>query len=118
MGVACPVPNSIACDRVGLAVWLRRPAVAVTATIAGMTIHLHTGPGNPAYRTNRPVRAGFGGYLHPAGLASKFHLTTTPGEPLWFGERAPTPLVRFRIDYGDGDVVSTRKRVMIMAGWG
>ena len=118
MGVACPVPNSIACDRVGLAVWLRRPAVSVAATVAGVIIHLHTGPRNPAYRTNRPVRAGFGGYLQPAGLGSKFHMKTTPGEPLWFGERPPTPLVRFRIDYGDGNVVATHERVMIMAGWG
>ncbi len=33
MGVSCHIPSSIACDRVGLAVWLRRPAI-VTATIA------------------------------------------------------------------------------------
>jgi hypothetical protein len=73
---------------------------------------------SPVYRTDRPVRAGFGGYLQPAGLVSNFHLTTTPGEPLWFGERPPTPLVRFRIDYGHGEIVATHERLMIMAGWG
>jgi hypothetical protein len=39
MGVACPTPNSIACDRVGLSVWLARPAI-VTATIAGEPLRL------------------------------------------------------------------------------
>src|SRR5438270_737090 len=40
MGVACHVANSIACDRVGLAVWLRRPAIAVSASIAGAILKL------------------------------------------------------------------------------
>src|SRR5271167_4545267 len=31
LGVRCSIANSIACDRVGLAVWLKRPAVSVTA---------------------------------------------------------------------------------------
>jgi hypothetical protein len=31
VGVACPTANSIACDRVGLAIWLRRPAARVNA---------------------------------------------------------------------------------------
>src|SRR5438067_7857763 len=35
MGVACSVPNSTRCDRFGLGVWVKRPAVAVTAEIRG-----------------------------------------------------------------------------------
>lgn len=40
MGVACATPNGIACDRVGLAIWLRRPATSVSATIAGRPLKL------------------------------------------------------------------------------
>lgn len=40
MGVSCHLPNSIACDRVGLAVWLWRPAT-VSATIAGAPLKLN-----------------------------------------------------------------------------
>jgi hypothetical protein len=40
MGVACHIPNSIACDRIGLTVWLRRPALTVTATISGRSFAL------------------------------------------------------------------------------
>jgi hypothetical protein len=39
MGVACHIANSIACNRVGLAVWLARPAT-VTATIEGASCRL------------------------------------------------------------------------------
>ena len=40
MGVACPQPNATACDRVGLAIWLKRPAISVNATIAGQPLKL------------------------------------------------------------------------------
>jgi len=55
MGVACGIPNSIVCDRVGLTVWLRRPAVAVSATIAGQPLKLNdpqwSGPAHHGLRT-------------------------------------------------------------------
>src|SRR4051794_16823944 len=38
LGVSCRTPNSIACDRVGLAIWLRRPVTRLTATINGRTV--------------------------------------------------------------------------------
>jgi hypothetical protein len=34
------------------------------------------------------------------------------------GARPPVVVIRFQIDYGHDDVVATRERVMIMAGWG
>jgi hypothetical protein len=40
MGVSCPIPNSFACDRVGVAVWLREPALSVDAAIAGREVQL------------------------------------------------------------------------------
>ena len=50
MGVACHVPNWIGCDRVGLAVWLRRPAIAVSATIPAR-------PSNSTIRLGAALRA-------------------------------------------------------------
>jgi hypothetical protein len=118
MGVACRTPNSIACDRVGLAVWLRRPAVAVTASIAGTTLRLRTGPYSLSQWRYRPKRTGFTGYLHPAGLLTSFHVTPQPGTFTWFGESRPDPMIRFRIDFGHGNVVTTRQHVPLAAGWG
>src|SRR3954453_23491694 len=59
-------PNSFACDRVGLAVWLREPAVKVDAEIAGQRLQLDdpewSGPAKEGQR------AEFAGFLQPAGL--------------------------------------------------
>jgi hypothetical protein len=118
MGVACPIPNSIACDRIGLAVWLRRPAVAVTASIDGTTLRLWTGPRSPSAWTSRPTNTGFTAYLQPAGLLTAFHVTPQSGTSIWYGAPTPSPMVRFRIDYGHGHVVTTQRRVPLMAGWG
>ena len=43
MGVSCQVSNSFACDRVGLAVWLREPATRVRAAIADREFELDDG---------------------------------------------------------------------------
>lgn len=118
MGVACPVANSIACDRVGLAVWLRRPARAVTATIAGAPVALDWhGDQPPASGASGPRRA-FDGYLQPAGIVTRLHVTPESGGLRWFGDGAPSPVVRFRIDYGHGRVVRTQQPVELAAGWG
>jgi hypothetical protein len=118
MGVACPIPNSIACDRVGLAVWLRRPAVAVTASIGGRTLRLWTGAESPSAWRNRPPNTGYTAYLQPANLVTAFQVTPQPGTTTWFGDGTPTPIVQFRIDYGGGHIVTTQRQVPLMAGWG
>jgi hypothetical protein len=68
MAVACHIPNSIACDRVGLAVWLRHPALSISATIAGAPLQLN----NPDW--SGPARHGrrrmFAGFLHPAWIGT------------------------------------------------
>lgn len=43
IGIACPLSNRTTCGRVGLAVWLIKPASSVTATISGTTVTLHAG---------------------------------------------------------------------------
>jgi hypothetical protein len=121
MGVACPVANSIACDRVGLAVWLRRPAVAVTATIAGAPLKLNWGgdrsPGF-ALRHDPTPRTAFDGFLQPAGIVARLRVKPEPGTSTWLGSGTPTPFVALRIDYGHGRIVLTRLRLPLSAGWG
>jgi hypothetical protein len=100
-------PSSIACDRLGLAVWLPRRAT-VTATIAG----------SPPIRLDDPHWTYFvryhgrgiyvyAGFLQPAGLTTRFHIIPKPNTQTWDGSssNAPSPLVYFRIDYGLGDIV-------------
>jgi hypothetical protein len=131
LGVSCPIANSIACDRVGLAVWLKRPAVSVTATLAGAELSLDTG-GGMANNLGPRGRA-FVGYLQPAGIVSRLHIrpvggniiTTRHGHThvtvnhqMWFGEgNARSPLVRLTIRTATGTLV-THLRVGLSPGWG
>lgn len=104
MGVSCHRPGSIACDRVGLAVWLARPA-AVTATIEGAPLKLDDPYWSYATRQGRKPLYVYAGFLRPAGLGTRLHVGSGP-------------LVRFRIDYGRGHVVITQGNVWLNAGWG
>lgn len=115
MGVRCPIPNSIACDEVGLAIWLKRPARAVTASIAGMPLAMNRF-GDELITSTRPRRE-FDGYLQPAGIVSRLHVHTGGGN-IWLGEGAPSPVVWLLIDYGHGHYALTHLRVMLSAGWG
>ena len=117
MGVSCDLPSSIACDRVGLAVWLRRPAI-VTATIAGAPLKLNAPGWSYAVRDGRQMLYIYAGFLKPAGLISRLHVTPKANTSTWVGSNAPSPLVRFRIDYGHGHVVVTEEHVWLSAGWG
>jgi hypothetical protein len=116
LGVACHVPNWIGCDRVGLAVWLRRPAISVRATIAGAPLKLDN------HRWSGPLHNGrrtmFAGFLQPAGLTHRLHVRPEPGTETWLGSGQPTPTVQFRIDYGYGRIVLTHENVGLAAGWG
>ena len=58
LGLACH-PTRYPCHRVGLAVWLRRPAEAVTAMLAGQTVTLHTRPGGRGAYARRRFWQGF-----------------------------------------------------------
>lgn len=119
MGVACPVPNSIACDRVGLAVRLRRPARAVVAAIGDRRFKLD----DPEWsgRLEPGGRRGFAGFLRRAGLGA-------PGEPLavnprrsdgrWLGSRPVVADVRLLIDRGARRRETVEIRVGLGAGWG
>lgn len=118
MGVACHIPNSIACDRVGLSVWLRRRAIAISATIAGAPLRLDDPTWSYVAHDGRRTLYVYAGFLQPAGLTGRLHVTPEPHSAIWLGDNAPAPLVRFRIDYGHGKVVVTQERVFLSAGWG
>jgi hypothetical protein len=117
MGVACHIPNSIACDRVGLAVWLRRPAT-VSATIAGAPLKLNDPTWSYVAQSGRQAVYVYAGFLHPAGLTTRLHVTPEANTPAWLGSNAPSPTVWFRVDFGRGKIVITHENVFLSAGWG
>jgi len=121
LGVSCPGrPNSIACDRVGLAVKLRRPAVAVSARIGPDTFELH-GCGE-VLPCRRLTSLEFSGFLHRRGLFSGL-LRVKPSEhDMWYGggrgSPVPHPKVHIRVTYPNGHARYTTATVALAAGWG
>lgn len=117
MGVRCPGPNSIACDRIGLAVWLKHPAYSVVASIAGARVSLDWfGDQRLLGRLKGPRRT-FDGYLQPAGIVSRLHVRAAAGDA-WYGEGAPSPMVWVLINYGHEHHAITQLRVPLGAEWG
>lgn len=116
MGVRCSVPNSIACDQVGLAIWLKRPAYSVTASIDGRAFAMNRF-GDQLISQRRP-RTEFDGYLRPAGIVSSMHVHPVPGTSTWLGDPTPLASVWLLINYGHSGYVTTHLDVPLMAGWG
>jgi hypothetical protein len=117
LGVACPVPDSIGCDRVGLAVWLTRPARSVSALIGGRRFALDDDHwSGPARHGLRRMLAGF---LHPAGL-TRGPLRVVPDGPggRWADGHPVSARVELAIRYGDGTHARIRLRLRLHAGWG
>jgi hypothetical protein len=117
LGVACGRPNRFACDRVGLAVWLRTPAVGVTATVDGRRMVLDD------RQWSGPVRGGrrrmLAGFLHPAGLLSgplKIRADDAAGR--WTGRHPVEAGVGLLIERSPSHYVRTSLRVSLAPGWG
>lgn len=115
LGLACRLPNAVACDRVGLAVWLRHPAVSVTAAIAGRGLTLDDPEWSGGARTGR--RTLFAGFLQPAGLVERLHVHPDR-RGRWIGRDAPSPVVRLTVHRAAGPDAVTQLAVPLMAGWG
>ena len=115
MGVSCKVPNSITCDRVGLAVGLSRPAAAVTASFNGRRRLELESPGKLADGGG----TGWQGFVQPAGLASgdwgRIELTANDR---WLGDSPAGAVVRLTARYTDGTSASRLMLVPLMPGWG
>ena len=109
------------CDRVGLSVWLRKSAVAVSATIAGRPFRLSTQQAQPFLAPGERVGTMFTGYLQPAGIVPRLHVIPDDSPIRWWApspSNAPSPPVELRIDYGNGRRVVTKLDVPLEAGWG
>lgn len=116
LGVACPQANHFACDRVGLAVWLRTPALGVAATIDGRPVTLHPQWNGTAQGGRRRM---FAGFLHPAGLLRgplTVHADDGPGR--WIGRRSVEAGVGLMIERSPTEFVRTSLRVRLAPGWG
>ena len=112
MGVVCH-PNSSSCHRVGLAVWLKRPALSVIATSAGVSASL-----NEADRSGIQIgsvwqRREFIGFFKPAGIVPRSYMRTPDAI-----HGVPTAAVTLRIVTGRGQTLITHVRVPVEAGWG
>lgn len=113
LGVSCPQPNSIACDRVGLAVWLKRSAARVTAMVDGRALRLHAGGGGgraPTY---------WEGSLQPAGMLQGLLMVTPDrGRHFWQGRHPKDSRVVIGIHWPDGSSDHASLSVPLRAGWG
>jgi hypothetical protein len=121
MGVACPAaPNSIACDRIGIAAWLpgRRLPSRLVATVDGRSTILRNQTGACARGQARCARF-FTGYLQHAGLLDgALRVTPDRGRYHWYGRRAVAGTLELRATYPDGHVAATTRRVELSPGWG
>ena len=113
MGVRCGVANWIGCDSVGLAVWLRHPADAVRATIAGRAFPLSQWGDE---RGAAIPRRDFDGRLWHAGITTRIGVRSAGG--YWDGSGTPSPVVEVLVEQRPGHYYVTRLRVPLMAGWG
>lgn len=116
MGVACPTPNSFACDRVGLYVYLREPAVRVEARIEGRDFDLDV----PDWVEAGEARArDFVGFLQPAGLLNgPLQLSPDATGGRWIGREPVSATVSLWVLRDDGAALKSRLKVPLMAGWG
>jgi hypothetical protein len=117
VGVSCRISNSFACDRVGLAVWLRTPAVRVDAAIAARGLELD----DPDW--SGPVEDGerrmFAGFLQPAGLIDgPLEVTPDAGPDRWIGREPVSATVDLWIVREGGAMDATSVDVRLSPGWG
>jgi hypothetical protein len=114
LGVSCSAPNSIACDRVGVAVRLTSPAKTVVATVGGRRLAL-----KPIDEGMSKANTSFEGFLHPAGLRNgPLRVKPRPGTDLWLGSPLVYAQVRLTVTYPGGASATWKGRVQLHAGYG
>jgi hypothetical protein len=113
MGIAVCHPSSSTCYRVGLAVWLKRPARSVTAMSSGVSVSLNRTDRSGIQMISFVRRREFIGFFEPAGIVPRASLRTPDASP-----RSPIAAVTLTINTGHGQTLITRLRVPVQAGWG
>ena len=118
LGVACPRTSSIACDRVGLAIFTRRAAAGVRATIAGRSFNLTDDPRQVGpHQPGQPYM--FVGFLHHAGLRDgPLAVRVENDRSRWTGKHPVDATLRLLITLADRSQVTTTIRVPLEPGWG
>jgi hypothetical protein len=118
LGVACPRADETTCDRVGLSVSLRDPAMAIRATLDGRAFALEdpswSGPTLPD-----GSRRLFAGFLDPAGLNSgALALPDSPTGGRWIGDPPVSASVHLEIERPNGTTESVEEVIDLRPGWG
>lgn len=109
LGVSCPVGDVISCDRVGIGVVLRQPAVLVTVQLAGRTVALSppSGSGSDLWL----------GSLNQAGLRHG-PLAVQAKDGKWYGEPPVSPHVVLTAFFADGTAAVMAGVDQLHAGFG
>jgi hypothetical protein len=119
LGVSCRgESNVIRCDRIGLAVELSAPAVALEAWIGGKPVAMAIRPDSAAREEQGRY---FEGHLHSAGLSSRGPLHVIPDGPndYWAGDNPVSVQVRLNAYYyPDGRSAETTVPIELQPGWG
>jgi hypothetical protein len=111
LGVSCPVGNSIACDRVGVGVHLRRTATLVVVQVAGRILTL-----SPSVDGHDDLWLG---YLFDAGLRHGPLMVRTPANAhVWFGSPEVHPRVRVTAFFPNGQSAARTATVLLHPGFG
>jgi hypothetical protein len=119
VGMACL--QARACDRVGVAVWLRRPAESVSATVEGHPVALDLRAAAQFEPDAQRTRRMFVGYFQWPRLAgTRIFFAAGPPSRWWAANPAswPAPLVVIRIAGPNAAVALTATRVSLQGGWG
>jgi hypothetical protein len=105
IGVACHGANVTTCGRIGIAVWLNRPAKSVDAELAGTHLRLHAGGfggSGPTYSE---------GYVHIAARSLRL-------PKHWYGTK-PVRLLTLRLTIRyPRRIASGALRLRLRPGWG
>jgi hypothetical protein len=117
MGVACPEPNSIACDRIGIAVWLDSEPQRLVARVGGRSValrdaHIRCGAGASCPRLYQAM-------LRPAGLLDgALKVTPDEGRHRWLGRHPVAGTLTIIATYRGGSRAVATRRVPLAPGWG
>jgi hypothetical protein len=117
MGVACPEPNSIACDRIGIAVWLDSAPRRLVARVGGRSVvlrdaHIRCGADASCPRLYQAM-------LQPAGLLDgALKVTPDEGRYRWLGRHPVVGTLTVTATYRDGSRAVATRRVPLAPGWG